>query len=52
MAGWIVLGVLAVALGWALWMVARALGAPSEPFGLGGYGRGPESAKQRHAAPH
>lgn len=52
MAGWIVLGVLAVALAWALWMVAKALGAPSEPFGMGGYGKGPESEKHPRAAPH
>jgi len=46
--GWIVLVGLAGLLAWALWMVARALNAPSEPFGMGGYGKGPESDKRAH----
>jgi hypothetical protein len=45
--GWIVLLALGIAVAWACWMVARALAAPSEPFGRGGYGKGPESEKQR-----
>jgi len=47
--GWIVLAVLGCLLGWALWMVMKALNAPSEPFGYGGYGKGPESDKQHRA---
>lgn len=48
--GWIVLLVLGVATAWACWMVAKALAAPSEPFGAGGYGQGPESEKHKRYA--
>jgi len=44
--GWIVLAGVAGLTGWAIWMVARALSAPSPPFGLGGYGTGPEANKR------
>jgi hypothetical protein len=49
--GWIVLLGVGIATAWACWMVARALVAPSEPFGQGGYGEGSESEKiRRHQA--
>lgn len=43
--GWIVLAGVGLATLWACWMVAKALSAPSQPFGMGGYGKGPESDK-------
>jgi len=51
MEGWLVLAVFGVLLAWAIWMCAKAINSPSEPFGQGGYGSGSEADKIRRYRP-